>query len=266
MPATPNNTICFFACHFKNESIPSYLKLYLSELSKYCTKLIVINEDDTFVKKDSAFIATYHIEPLITPNLGHDFGSWMQGLATINPTQYEHYIFANDSCLLVQPLASFFVWLANSNSDFTGLINSNERKYHVQSYFMVVNANGLEVMQSKFKKHGIIKDKRKLIKYYEVGISQAQLNKKNRVSTLVQVPASNKNNPMFHRTVELIQTEFPLVKKQLVFNQLSQENVVALTSAGVYTGSQVVKGNIEKSSLFKNVKWIDLFKDQPINQ
>lgn len=266
MPIKPENTVCLFACHFKNQAIPQYLKVYLSELKKHVSHLILINEDDAFITTDAPFLKQQSISTLIQKNEGYDFGSWMSGLDKLEHIEFEHVIFANDSCMLIQPLNRFFAWLKTTPFDFAGIVNSNERKYHVQSYFMIANQAGLSVIREQFNKHGIIQDKRKLIKQYEVGISQSQLKQKNKVATYLQIPKKNKSNPMFHQTLDLIKNQFPLIKKQLVFNQLSEGDVIALKSAGLYTGPQVIKDHIVNHSEFKGVDWNMTFKDLPINR
>ena len=261
----PQNTLCIFACHFKNNSIPKYLKLYLQEINKYCSKLLLINSSEAFVINDSHFIKANEIEVLILPNHGHDFGSWMRGLASIDISKYENLVLANDSCLLIQPLDQFFNWAQNEDLDFGGLINSNEKKYHIQSYLTIYNKNGMNELAKQYAKCGILDSKKKIVKQYEIGISQAQLKAKNKVGSMVEVPNSNKSNPLFHQTLELIKHQFPLVKKQLIFNQLSLHDQTAMRSAGIYTGPQVIKDEIIQYTQFKKIDWDDIFKDQPIN-
>ena len=70
---------------------------------------------------------------------------------------------------------------------------------------------------------------------------------------------------MFHQPLDLIKNKFPLIKKQLVFDQMSESDVIALKSAGIYTGPQVIKDQIIRYSEFQKVNWNDLFQDQPIN-
>lgn len=265
MPLTTKNSICLFACHFKNNSIPQYLRIYLKEISRYTARTILINSDPTYLKSDSSFLEENNITPLTIPNLGHDFGSWMSALDNINQQDYEYFLFVNDSCMLTDPLKPFFKWFKHHEFDFSGMINSNERKYHLQSYFMVCNHTGLKVINESFKKHGIIEDKRKLIKNYEVGISQSQLKLKNKVGSFLEIPKANKNNPLFHQTLGLIESQFPLVKKQLVFNQLSTHNITTLKGAGIYTGPEVIKTAIKEHSSFQNINWDTIFKDIPNN-
>lgn len=265
MPYNSENTICLFACHFKNEEIPAYLKLYLQDLANYTKRIVLINSDNSFVKKEALFLTTNNIEVLHKPNLGHDFGSWSKALEYIDVQDYQRFILANDSCILIQPLASFMNWAEASSLDFLGLINSNERKYHIQSYLTVYSQKGLEVLMTQFKKHGLIKDKRKLIKTYEVNLSQKQLKLKNKVGSFLEIPKSNQSNPLFHQTLDLIRNQFPLVKKQLVFNQLSKADIEAMSSAGIYLGPQVVKDCIKECSRLKNINWDELFNDTPIH-
>ena len=155
MANSSKKCICFFACHFSNSAVPRYIQVYLKELSQFTDKIILINSDGAFIKSTSVLLEDHDITPLVLPNLGHDFGSWMRALELIDYTEYEQFIFANDSCVLTQPLKPFFTWLRHANFDFGGMINSNERKYHIQSYFTVCNRKSLDVVSASFKRHGI---------------------------------------------------------------------------------------------------------------
>lgn len=265
MPNPTKNTICLFACHFKNKQIPLYIKLYLQEIAKHTDRIILINCEPVSLESDQKFLDVNNIELFLQANQGHDFGSWMKALENINTKEYDQFILANDSCILTQTLGRFMNWLEASSLDFAGLINSNERKYHIQSYFTVYSQKGLEVLQQQFKKHGLISDKRKLIKTYEIGLSQQQIKAKNKLGTFVEVPKSNSDNPLFHQTLSLIKSKFPLVKKQLVFNQLSKSDIEAMSSAGIYLGAELVKDAIKEHCTLKNANWDALFKDAPIN-
>jgi hypothetical protein len=44
----------------------------------------------------------------------------------------------NDSTILVSPLNKLMDWVNQANLDIAGLMNSNERIYHLQSYFLVI--------------------------------------------------------------------------------------------------------------------------------
>ncbi len=254
--------ICFFASYFRNDTIPAYLKLYLTELNQYCDKIILMNSFDYFLAKEQAFIANLGIEVRIVENKGHDFGMWNRALVNTDTTQFEEIIFVNDSCLLIQPLEAFFSYIDSQSLDFYGMINSNERQYHIQSYFLGFNKKALPAVEKHFRKHGFIADKRKLIKKYELGLTAAIQKNKLHYGTFFKV--EHANNPLFHDVSNLISAQFPLVKKQLIFETLAAHDIAAFQQLNINLESTFLQNLIKKESKLQNVDWIQVFENKPI--
>lgn len=251
--------IALFASHFLGNSIPSYIKVYLKELLNTQSKTWLIHTGDKLSEEELKWLKSEQIHLINRSNKGHDFGSWQYAISQIDVNSFETFILANDSCFCTQPLTDLIHWFETSPTDFGGLINSNERQYHIQSFLMVMNIKGMMILQKSFKKNGIITDKKKLIKAYEIGLTKLQQKAKNKVNSFIEIPKSNKDNPMFHQTLQQIDTGFHLVKKQLVLGILSTHDREAMRSAGIYVGPQVIKDAIMRNSTI-DVDWDNIFK------
>lgn len=251
-------TIALFASHFEVDYIPLYIKTYLIALKEAAGKVILIHTGKDLPELEHTWLQTNEISLIERENIGYDFGSWKDALDKQELLDFEHFIFANDSCICIQPIQPIIQWFRMSDASFAGLINSNERKAHVQSFFMMMDKNGIDIFLKAFDKYGTPKDKNKLINTYEVGLTQLQNKAGNKAQTYLQIPASNKNNPMFHQTLKLIKTGFPLVKKQLVFNTLAPHDIDSMRSAGIYTGPKIIKDAINENSTL-DVDWNKVF-------
>jgi lipopolysaccharide biosynthesis protein len=251
-------TIALLASHFEVDFIPPYLKTYLSELKKASDHVILIHTHNELPQAEKDWLLQNNIQLVVRANKGYDFASWYEAIQSIDTSNYSHYILANDSCLCIQPLKPILQWYRLSNNAFSGLINSNERKPHIQSFFMMMNKKGIDVFMKSFDKYGYLEAKNELINKYEIGLTQMQKKAGNKMLSYLQVPSSNKSNPMFHQTKHLIETGFPLVKRQLVFNTLAPHDIDALKSAGIYTGNQVVKDAIVANSGL-DINWDEMF-------
>lgn len=250
--------IALFASHFQGKIIPLYVKLYLQELLNTNSDTWLIHTGEELEDADLQWLASNKIELLGRSNYGHDFGSWQDALLQIDIKPFETFILANDSCFCTQPLTEVVKWFESSDTDFGGLINSNERQYHIQSFFIMMNKKGMEVLLKAFGKYGFITDKNQLIKKYEVGLTKLQQKSKSKVNSFLEIPAANKDNPMFHQTLQLIENQFPLVKKQLVLGTLSSHDKEAMRSAGIYLGKQVIQDAIVKNNTL-DVDWNNIF-------
>lgn len=260
-----SKSISLFASHFGMNYIPEYIKIYLTELKKATHEVLLIHTGPELANTEREWLKNNGILILKRNNVGHDFGSWQSAIEVLDTQKYDLILLANDSCFCIQPLVSIINWFNQSDLDFGGLINSNEKGYHIQSFFMLFKQNGVSALQKAFEKNGLILNKKSLIKKYEIGLTTIQKRNGNKVKSLVEIPPTNKSNPMFHQTTHLIQSHFPLVKKQLILNTLSPEDIEAMKSAGIYTGPYVIQSAIKDYSKI-NVDWDEVFmqhKNQP---
>lgn|GEM_PF-5870359 len=235
----------------------------MTELSLYCQKIVFINCFDNYLENDKNFIEALEIEVLTIENLGHDFGMWQRATQQWDIEKYEYVLFANDSCVLVEPLAPFFDWHKNTQPSFAGMINSNENGFHLQSYFTIYNRPAFAVLNRKFKKVGFVENKRRLIKKYEIGLTKAMHSIKIETQSFFKIPAEQKTNPLFHNLPELLKNGFPFVKKQIFFDQLAMHDRSAFATQHIDLSIPFIATLLAMYCSTFDVDWQAIQKDMP---
>ncbi len=251
-----NDTLILFAAYCDKNILPEYLKIYLLELRKYAKEMVFINCFDTYITQEQFFFKHHQIDILTVNNEGYDFGMWQKALAQKNLADYKHILLVNDSCILIQPLSNFFNQWANSNADYYGILSSNEKQYHLQSYFIGLNQHAIQVLVNHFTRHGIVKDKRKLINLYEIGLTVGMLKKGLCVDALYN--GSGNTNPNFHQLEALLVEGFPLIKKQIALNKLFEHDIKAFAKENIDLSAENIKKIIKKHSALE-VDWDKIF-------
>jgi lipopolysaccharide biosynthesis protein len=111
------------------------------------------------------------------PNIGYDIGSYYAGWASLSPADlagYRNIAFANDSVYgPIGSLNAFCRFIENMNYDMCGIVDSFERMYHIQSWFLVFKNNEMTIeylnwfwQRFKFYNHRAI-----VIAFYEIGMT-----------------------------------------------------------------------------------------------
>ena len=80
-------------------------------------------------------------------NIGYDFGSWLTGLALVNPRKngFEEILLINDSNIgPIFPLEQFLDRDLERRCDLYGMIDSYEISHHIQSYAIRLSRNIIE--------------------------------------------------------------------------------------------------------------------------
>ena len=180
-------------------------------------------------------------------NKGHDFASWSHALKNHNYSEYDRFIFLNDT--VIGPFIPLYV--DNSNKWYemfckqlsniyklSGLsinyVPWNSRKFsaHVQSMMFCTDLIGLNILISNKilcddlnNYINIIKDKRNFIKKYEIGMSEQIIKKGYKITCLNYTSLKNKevgdiwyNNKYFNTTVNPLETMF--IKSNRISNDL----------------------------------------------
>ncbi len=232
-------SICIFT-HFSNlPYILQYVLVYVNELSKYFDEVIMATNRRNFNNQPS-FNGNVDIQ--ILENEGYDLGMFYKVFQTIQPSNYSQIACINDSNILFNKLDSIFKWGKNTQSDFWGLIDSNEKpwfsthpeNYHIQSHFIVFNESAIKYLNPFFNTIDIQhilneKDLKKLrrlvINHWEIGLSQFLYSKDlksdsyiNSRSVLAKHKNKDKNITHSHYT-ELIKKNYPLIKKKVVLKK-----------------------------------------------
>jgi len=224
----------------KHEQIPKYVSLYIRELSKFFTEMILVSNHQT---KPTDFLSeNQNVSTIFVKNEGYDFGMFYKVFKQINPSEYHQIACINDSNILFNSLSKIFRWSSVQYVDFWGLIDSNEApwfsshpdNYHLQSHFLVFNENAIKCLPAYFDTvdtNAIFSEKdpkklrRLVIDQWEIGLSQFLLNQGlksasfcNSETLLSQYNCKGKNiTHSLHK--ELIKEGYPLLKKKIVLKK-----------------------------------------------
>ena len=134
------NTCAVFATYSFDGTIPEYVVYYLKELHKYVDYIVIVG--DYFLKNADEVMKLNGIVgcAIYQRHKCYDFGSYRVGLDFLRKygltkNAKELYL-VNDSCYgPVFDLKNIFNKMKEKKCDFWGLLDSTDKKYHIQSFF-----------------------------------------------------------------------------------------------------------------------------------
>lgn len=229
-----DGSLCLFSSYFQG-SLPDYTKNYLEALSQHFDSTLFITNDKELAGDDLEFLESINSKSLCVENIGYDFGMYYTALQQVDIRSLQRLALINDSNLLVQSISNFFQWLDHRNLDFASMLDSHEIKYHLKSDFLVFQNDALSLVPDYFKKNGVRKSKKKVIKKYEVGLSQYFLKKGLQIESFFKVEAYEKGysrNPSFYLLERLVEDGFPLVKKKILMGGFDKKDEEYLRKNG----------------------------------
>jgi len=171
--------LVFFSHFDKEGEIKPYVIYYLNHLIELDCNIVFISTSENLSRNAIATLKNLCISIIIRRNKGLDFGSWKTGIFfnQKNINLYESIILINDSCFApvfnLKPIFEQFSIKKNTISGIT--INSEAHRLpHIQSYFVWFNKekNNFCYLIDFFSKVRFLQNKRKIIKKYEVGLTQ----------------------------------------------------------------------------------------------
>ncbi len=126
-------------------------------------------------------------------NIGLDFASWAAAIKKYNILKkYDSVLLTNDS--IKGPLFNLNTYLDFfENSDgLGGFTESSIIKPHLQSYFLYINQKLVKkrYLQKFFNKILILKDKKDIILFYEIGLSQIVLSNGDKLTPYISIKNS----------------------------------------------------------------------------
>lgn len=233
-------SLCIFTHFSELLHIPQYVLLYVNELSKYFDDVIVAANQRNFTKTQYGFNGNVTIQ--FFENEGYDLGLFHKVFQTIQLEKYIQIACINDSNILFNKLKPIFEWGKKSQSDFWGLIDSNEKpwfsthqeNYHIQSHFIVFNESAIQHLPSFFENLDIQtivnerdfkKLRRMVIDRWEIGISQFLLGKGLKSDSFINSELFLKKYNRKEKNIthslhkELITEDYPLIKKKIVLEK-----------------------------------------------
>lgn len=109
-------------------------------------------------------------------NVGYDFAAYKDGLMALGPlTQFEQVVLANDS--VYGPLFDLGAILrrCDDRADVWGMTDSQERQYHLQSYFLLFRRPALAspALAAFWRAVRPVQSRQWIIRRYEIGLTQA---------------------------------------------------------------------------------------------
>ena len=229
--------VCIFVHYSTSETLPYNVSIYINELSLYFDKVNVLTNNSKITTVNSSVNPNVFFEYF--ENRGYDFGMIYRYISKQNPDEFAELAFVNDSNILLNKLDKVIDTGRKSESDFWGIIDSNEKpwfsthtnNYHIQSHFLVLNKKAIQLLPSFFNQLNVneIMDepdpkqlRRMVIDRWEIGLSQYFFQQElNSFSFIESKKAAlnfktKKKNLTHSYYLELIRIGYPLLKKKVV--------------------------------------------------
>ncbi len=177
-----DNIICIFAHYDKHNYVDDYVIYYLKELKKQLNATIVfVSNSKKLYDEDIVKIRQYCDIIVVRCGRGRDFGSYYLGFKLIEKylDNCNYIIFCNDSVygpFKVRIKQDMFITLKDvfitlKDFQFSGITDSFEHSYHIQSYFVIVRKDIFDLLKKFWRKYVFLQNKWFVIKRYEIGLS-----------------------------------------------------------------------------------------------
>jgi hypothetical protein len=222
-------SICFFASYFSGKNLPYYITVYLTELKKHFSEVVLLTSQNDLSIESIAFLKAENIRLQIEENEGFDFGLWYKAFQKNEITTYDQIALVNDSCILFKPLNEFMTWSRSNASEVQGITRSNAIAPHIQSYFLIINKRAIPFVKEYFEKHKLLKNISDVITTYEVGLSSYL------ISNGLKIDAFIDNNgylgefsPYYYCADYHISKGIPVIKKKILFASYRKDELFTL--------------------------------------
>jgi lipopolysaccharide biosynthesis protein len=216
-------------CHFDAQgAVRSDVLRYLTALHDAGYSVVVVSNSGALQPAAMAALQTVCAAVLVRRNIGLDFCAWREGLElfSLPRDNTEALLLANDSVYgPLQPLAPLLSRLSAGDADVWGLTDSDQIRFHLQSYFLAVSATAMRSEAWRRFWHGVrpYPSKHLMIRCYEIGLTQSLARAGLRCramwpTTAMTLPnrARNTVNPTHDLWRQLLNAGFPFIKRELV--------------------------------------------------
>lgn len=219
----PKSNLCFIFCHFDIEGeLNESVKHYLNSIAAI-GDIIFVSNAPLLSKNDNAldFLNGICMNVYVRNNDSYDFGCWAYGITNNLPQIRLHYqalVCCNDSCFGplcdLKPIIDDFIL---GNVDVGGLTANKDRGLHLQSYFVFYNKNILasSLFQTFWENIRSWPEKDDIINHYEVSWLRVLILSGFNVSVYFSEYFNSSNNTVM-RPLELLQTGFPFIKREVI--------------------------------------------------
>lgn len=221
-------SICLFASYFEQNTLPYYVQVYLKELKKHFTELILLGHSD-LTTSDLEFLRNLGVRYQKEKNEGYDFGLWYKALKAIDAQTYDRIALVNDSCILFKPLGPFMNALEQSKADVYGMTCSEAISWHLQSYFLILNKKAIAPALAYFQQMGIRHNLQEVIRLYEIGLNRHLMEKGLTFAAFVDNKGyKGEFSPYYHLLDHHLKQGIPLIKKKVIFSSYRKDELFTL--------------------------------------
>lgn len=166
--------LCLFATHSELDHFEHNILQYLANLAPHFDLVLVLSTQ-AFVMNARDIPPNCVVK--FVHNQCHDFGMWFRVLLNLPRRALETVALVNDSCIILDSLQEVFA-RASVHPDwkFWGITDSQEIQHHLQTYFVVVHGDAIDVLVSFVRQchmsPRLMSNKGVVIRDFEVGLSE----------------------------------------------------------------------------------------------
>ena len=193
------------------------IKLFLEQVVARTRLCLLMND---LKRSHWAYLGFTIFSALLTRrNIGLDFGAWRMALRALSLPRPDtnRILLINDSVYgPLLPLAPLLARMPANGADLWGLTDSQERGWHLQSYFLLAGPTLIRspIWRSFWRGVVPLPFKRWTVGRYEVGLSQRVL--KAGFSARALFPHTSVANPTLGEWRALLEAGFPFLKRELL--------------------------------------------------
>jgi lipopolysaccharide biosynthesis protein len=222
-------SLCLFAAYFTGTELPYYIRVYLAELRRHFTEVILLMPEQGLSPGSSEFLSSLNIEWRAERNEGFDFGLWYKAFQRQDMSVYDQVALVNDSCILFRPLDDFMAWSRAVPADLQGMTYSEAIAPHIQSFFLLINKKAIPVVSEVFVRHGVIKEIAQVIRTYEVGLTTELLARGYTIAAYMnRQGAEGEFSPYYTQVKDHLEQGIPLIKKKILFASYRKDELFTL--------------------------------------
>jgi lipopolysaccharide biosynthesis protein len=234
--------ICFFSNYDANSQVKDYIYYYLSEIVSAGCDVVFVSTNDELKRDDIKKLSDLCVKIILRQNRGYDFYSWKTGMSLYTEFgRHESVLLLNDS--VIGPFVPFSKILARlrcSPFQITGMTDSRQFSYHIQSYlfFIKKDEKTLRFLEYFFRFVKPYNDKNIIIHNYEIGFSK-MATKTISIGALfpieatfevidgTEIPMDDVNQLIVFWRELIVSLHFPFIKKSVLMKSMTDSSVVA---------------------------------------
>lgn len=215
-----NSRIALVAQWSSGEKFPASTLELLSQLIENSYSVVLISASEILQPLAIPSEIKSQITVVRKPNIGYDFGSWSTAFHLFPEIfDAEHLLIVNDSNAgPFAPLQEIITKLENSQFNLTGITDSLQIRYHLQSYFLHFDKLSLqnETIRKFWREIRHHEDKSQVIKSYELGLTSIVQAQELYAGAIFpwNLISDYWENPSIHGSKRLLELGFPFIKRE----------------------------------------------------